>query len=118
MEERNAIIVGAKLGFDDHKILTAWLALDYGCSGQHFGGYALYLPESFKHHELKDGTAGHFIYRVLQIAGVDEWDQLVGKSIRVRHNHNKVEAIGHIIKDDWFCPRYDWEEVREGKDEE
>jgi hypothetical protein len=44
----------------------------------------------------------------LEIADVSEWGKLVGKTIRVRGDHGGVEAVGHIVKDDWFCPREDF----------
>lgn len=53
-----------------------------------FGGYAFYLPKGYKHHSLR-GLAGHFIYRILQIADVEKWDQLVGKTIRVRQDNGE-----------------------------
>lgn len=109
IETKNAIITDASLTNDDHGCLSAWLTLDYGGSCQGFGGYALYLPKSFKHHNVAGPNyAGHFIWRVMEVAGVKQWDQLIGKTIRVRSEHQGVEAIGHIVKDDWFEPRKDF----------
>ena len=107
-EERNAIITDASITSDDHGCLSAWLMLDYGGSAQGFGGYALYLPKSWKHHNAASGYAGHFIWRVMEVAGVTKWDALKGKTIRVRASHSGVEAIGHIVKDDWFNPSIDF----------
>lgn len=107
IEERNAIITDATITSDDHGCLSAWLTLDYGGSCQGFGGYALYLPKSFTHHRL-ESHAGHFIWRVMEVAGVTRWHDLKGKTIRVRAQHVGVEAIGHIVKDDWFYPSRDF----------
>ena len=113
IELRNAIIDRATITNDDHGLLSAWLTLDYGGSGQGFGGFALYLPKSFKHHDPSGPNyAGHFIWRVMEIAGVTEWAQLKGQTIRVRCEHAKVHAIGHIVKDDWFDPSADFEQMK------
>lgn len=109
LEIKNAVIKSATLTKEDHNLLSAWLHLDYGSGGQGFGGYALYLPKSFKHHELKS-VAGHFIFRVLEIADVDSWEKLKGKTIRVKGSDTKIHAIGHIVKDDWFNPEEDFNE--------
>ena len=113
VETRNAVIKSARINNDDHGLLSAWLDLDYGGAGQGFGGYCLYLPKSFTHHEpsLHSNYAGHFIWRVLEIADVTEWSRLPGKTIRVRSEHCKVHAIGHIVKDDWFCPSDDFKRM-------
>jgi hypothetical protein len=114
IETRNAVITDATITNDDHGLLSAWVYLDYGGSGQGFGGYALYLPDSFKHHSEAAGVnyAGHFIWRVMEVAGVSRWDQLKGKTVRVQCEHSKVHALGHIVKDDWFNPSEDFERMR------
>lgn len=107
LEVANAIIESASLGFGDREFLDCSISLNYGGSGQTFGGYILYIPRGFGNHRL-ESPAGHFIYRVLKIAGVEEWKNLVGRTIRARYTHNKVYAIGHIINDDWFEPSVDF----------
>lgn len=114
MEVKNAIITDASITTEDHGCLSAWLTLDYGGSGQGFGGYALYLPDSFKNHNI-NSVAGHFIWRVLEIAGVYKWDQLKGKTIRVKADYEGIRAIGHIVKDDWFDPSKDFSETSDNQ---
>lgn len=113
-EIRNAVIESTRLSFSDRGFLDMWLMLDYGGSGQGFGGYTLYLPKSWNHHSL-ESPAGHFIFRVMEIAGVEDWDRLKGRTIRVRIENGLIAAIGHIVKDDWFCPREDFEPLRSSK---
>jgi len=102
LEIKNALIERA--AFDTERGLSAWLYLDYGGSGQGFGGYLLYGPHGWKANSQPGNFAGHFIWRVLEIAGVDDWENLKGKTIRVKSEHSKIHAIGHIVKEDWFNP--------------
>lgn len=44
----------------------------------------------------------------MEIAGVELWEKVIGKSIRVKANDCGVEAIGHIVKNDWYCPATDF----------
>lgn len=111
IEIKNAIIESATITRNDHGLLSAWVHLDYGGSGQGFGGYALYLPKSFTHHKL-ESVAGHFIWRVMEVADVTEWSMLQGKTVRVKGTWGHVQAIGHIVKDDWFDPSADFKELR------
>jgi len=113
---KNAIIESVSLDTGDRGLLTAWLYLDYGGTSQGFGGHALYLSKSYKHH-ADMGFAGHFIFRVMEIAGVERWDNLKGKTIRVKSDKDgiggKIIAIGHIIKDDWFDPAIEFAQLKE-----
>jgi hypothetical protein len=108
VETKNAVISDATITNDDHGLLSAWIYLDYGGSGQGVGGYALYLPSNFRHATNQKNYAGHFIWRVMAVAGVSKWSQLQGKTVRARCNYSKVYALGHIVKDDWFDPSADF----------
>lgn len=108
---QNAIIQNARITTAERGFLDCWLQLDYGGAGQGFGGYALYLPKSFAHHQLLS-VAGHFLFRVMEVAGVDTWEQLPGKTIRVKGTHSRIQAIGHIVKDDWFNPAEDFKALK------
>ena len=107
----NAIISSVQLNDADRGLLTAWVNLDYGGSGQGFGGYTLYLPKNFKHHGGPN-FAGHFIWRVMEVAGASDWSKVAGKSVRVRIRDGLAVAIGHIVKDNWFCPEEDFEAMK------
>jgi hypothetical protein len=95
METKNAKIENTYLGYEGHGILTCYLALSYGGSGQSFGGY-----------ELKHPAYGiNFIDKILKTIGVDSWEQLSGKMIRVKAERTGISAIGHIIEEKWFSPQ-------------
>lgn len=113
VEIKNAVIESAR--FDTERGLSAWLMLDYGGSGQGFGGYMLYLPKDWKYHGGQPNFCGHFIYRCLQIADVDDWSKLRGRTIRVKATFGGVQAIGHIVKDDWFDPKAEFAQLQETK---
>jgi hypothetical protein len=107
---KNAVITSASITTGDRGFLDAWLHLDYGGSGQGFGGYVLYLPKTFAHHNI-ESVAGHFIFRIMEISGVTNWEDLKGKTIRVDADHGGVSGIGHIVKDDWFYPKADFHTI-------
>lgn len=106
IREQNAVIESATITSADG-VLTASLRLDYGGTGQVFGGLVLYLPKSYTYHAINSG-AGHFIFRCMEVAGVTAWERMAGRTIRVRADHSSIEAIGHIINDDWFYPGVDF----------
>ncbi len=103
-ETKNAKITSTMLGIEDHGILSCMIYLDYGGSGQGFGGYA--MDQWSERHGRRIGAAygAEFILRVLHAVGVERWEDLPGKHVRVRSTYSKVHAIGHIIEDRWFSP--------------
>ena len=44
---------------------------------------------------------------------VYDWAKLPGRSVRVRATWDKVHAIGHIVKDDWFDAASDFKVMQE-----
>lgn len=113
-QEQNALIESVSIGIERGAFLVAWLHLKLQDGfNQGFGGNVLYLSKSCTHHTMQS-LAGHFIYRVLEIAEVENWNQLKGKTIRIRKKKSwgsTIDAIGHIIKDDWFSPEKDFKDV-------
>jgi hypothetical protein len=107
---KNAIIKSSS--FDTERGLSAWLQLDYGGTCQGFGGYLLYAPKGWAAHNNPVPCCGHFVYRCFQIAEVDDWSKLPGRTIRALTSWGKCKAIGHIVKEDWFDPSEEFEELR------
>lgn len=95
----NARITGVTLSTEDHGFLSSWIQVRHEHGSQGFGGYALYNLR-FPTHDF----GGRWIVRVMEIAGVSNWKDLVGKTIRVNACSSKIYTIGHIIEDKWFVP--------------
>jgi hypothetical protein len=118
-EIRNATIERTEITHDDHGFLTAWLFMDYGDSShQGFGGFGLYIPyakfkEPLRHHEIPvcHDHMGHFLWRTMEVLGVENWNQMRGKAVRVKIKDGLIRAIGHITKDQWFCPAEDFDYI-------
>jgi hypothetical protein len=107
MIERNAIIKSTSLSSADHGLLASFLHLDFGGEGQDFGGWQIYAPG-------RSDAAGLWVWRCMECADVTEWSDLPGRPIRTRGDHSRIEAIGHIIKDIWFNPAIEFENLRKG----
>lgn len=95
-EIRNAKITGTSLGFEGHGIMTCFLFLEWDGGGVGFGGYAL---------ENKDGIT--FIKATLGVVGVETWEELKGKYVRVEVGFGcrPSTGIGNLIKDEWLYPQ-------------
>lgn len=111
-EIKNAIIIKTDLMIEDHGLLVADLTLDYGGSCQGFGGYRL---DREKNHTSANDFGAIYIRRLLETVGVQRWEDLVGKPIRVKVEYGLAIAISNIIKDKWFDPKQLAEELKRYK---
>jgi len=86
VERRIAKVEKAFLGWEDHGILTVWLEVGYGGSGQGVGMRTLDEPfEEGGKHKGRRGTAYgmQFVERVMIACGVREWSKVEGRTIYV-----------------------------------
>ena len=106
MEIKNAIIKSTFLGFEDHGFFTFILDLDYGGSGQGVGLFCLDHKEWDRNEGQKDDAqlakSFRLIEKILNVIGVDSWEELPGKHIKVKAEHTKVHEISHILKENWL----------------
>jgi hypothetical protein len=98
----NGIIKSVHLGFEGNGILTAMVKIgQLGGVVQGFGGWNL---------DAKGYPVGAKIRELLEAIGVDSWEELVGKPVRVeRTTLGGINCIGHIIEDRWFTWAYNLE---------
>lgn len=82
-------------------ILTAWVNLRFGQNHQGFGGRMLYNPELGAH---SSNEAGPFIIGVMKAVGVDRWESLKGKIVRIKADRSRVYSIGHAVDNKWYTP--------------
>ena len=109
---RNAIIKGVSLDIE-RGILTGWIELDYGGYSQLLSGeFFLHMQDNDENKKNNNQSPGHFIMRCMQIGGVQRWEDLKGKTIRVISDNDKIYAIGHIVINDWFDIEVDFKKLQ------
>ena len=105
MEVQNAKITNVSLSMADHGVLTFGVTLEGSGWGVVYGGYCIghgYLgADKFK---AESGRGLEAMMRIMDVVGVDKWENLVGKYIRVKTEGwgGTVDIIGNILKDKWF----------------
>lgn len=115
VEIKNAKIRSTSLGYLGHGVVSCMIHLDYGDSAQGFGGYCFDTPEDVGLKTFRrTGTAWgmEFIIRILNTVGVERWEDLLGKHVRVKCNFSKIHEIGNIIEDKWFNPEEDLKDLK------
>lgn len=106
---QNARIESTMLGWKGAAGLTYELVLDYGGPMQSFGGWTLDNPPREKGgrgSRQPSVVAGAVIARILKVVGVERWEDIAGKYIRVELTEAGYEGliirIGNVLKDEWF----------------
>ena len=100
----NAKITYVTISMADHGVLTFDISLDGGGWGVVYGGYVIghgYLGAK----EFNASGAGLIaMMKIMDTVGVDRWEDLPGKYVRVEVNGwgDKITKIGNIIEDKWF----------------
>lgn len=103
----NVVIESTMLGYEDHGILTAFIFIKGSGWGGGFGGYGMDSYDKKQDKRVGVPFCGEFIAAVLSTVGVDKWESLKGKHIRVESEGwgGTIRRIGHIIEDKWFDPK-------------
>lgn len=104
MTIKNARIKSTMLGREDHGIMTFMIyikANDFSCG---VGGYCLDQYDSEAKTRAFRAESMEAISKILDVVGVDKWEDLPGKYIRFEDNGwgSIVTKIGNIIEDKWF----------------
>ena len=114
MKTENAKITSVSLSMADHGCLTFMVYLEGGGWGCGYGGYCIgtgYLgADEFK---ASNGYGLEAMMRIMDTVGVEKWEDLPGKYVRVKtEGFNGIDIIGNLIKDKWFNIREFFAEKR------
>lgn len=104
MEIENAKISSASITMEDHGCVTFWVYIEMDCGSCDIGGYCIGHGYLGADHFDGDGLGIEAMARIMDTVGVDKWEDLKGKYIRVVNEGwgKSINKIGNIIKDKWF----------------
>jgi hypothetical protein len=104
MEIKNAQITRTMLGREDHEIFTFMIFVK--CEGWEcgVGGYALDYYNKELGERVYSAKSLEAVSKLLDVVGVDKWEDLKGKYIRVKDNGwgSTIDEIGNLIENKWF----------------
>lgn len=101
---KNARITSTMLGREDHGIMTFMIHIDAGNFSCGVGGYCLDEFNTASQTRVFRAKSMEAISEILNVVGVDKWEDLPGKYIRFEDGGwgSTVTKIGNIIDDKWF----------------
>ena len=107
MDIKNAKITHTMFGREDHGIMTFTIFVHTDMYDIGLGGYAIdrYDRETKTRKFTAQGLEA--ISKILEVVGVDTWEQLPGKYIRIKDQGwgKPIDEIGNLIEDKWFNMR-------------
>jgi hypothetical protein len=103
-EIRNAKITATMLGREDHGIMTFQLCLEFRGCGCWWGGYAIDGYDKETKSRVFTAKGLEVISKILEIVGVEKWEDLKGQYIRIEDNGlgSAIDTIGNLMEDKWF----------------
>lgn len=104
MEIKNAKIISTMLGREDRGIMTFMIHVEFDSCGCGIGGYAIDKYDEKTETRAFSACGLEAISKILDVVGVDRWEDLPGKYIRFKDNGwgSTIDEIGNIITDKWF----------------
>jgi hypothetical protein len=104
---KNARITSTMLGREDHGIMTFMIYIDAGDFSCGVGGFCLDEFNTTTQTRVFRVESMEVISKILDVVGVDKWEDLPGKHIRFEDVGwgSTVTKIGNIITDKWFDMR-------------
>lgn len=104
---KNAKITSTMLGREDHGIMTFMIYIDAGDFSCGVGGFCLDEFNTTTQARVFRAESMEAISKILDVVGVDKWEDLPGKHIRFEDAGwgSTVTKIGNIITDKWFDMR-------------
>lgn len=105
MEIKNAQITGTMLGREDHGIFTFMIYVKFdSCVSCGIGGYALDYYDRESDKRAYSAKSLEAVSKILDVVGVDRWEHLNGKYIRIKDNGwgSTIDEIGNLMEDKWF----------------
>ena len=104
MEIKNAQIKNTILGREEHGIFTFMILIEWEGSCCGIGGYALDSYDKQLNKRVFSTKSLEVISKILDVVGVDTWEELKEKYIRIKDNGwgSTIDEIGNLMKDKWF----------------
>lgn len=104
MKIKNAKISSTMLGREDHGIMTFMVYIDAYDLTCGVGGYCLDEFNFATQTRVFRAESMEVISKILEVVGVDKWEDLPGKYIRIEYNGlgTTVTKIGNIIEEKWL----------------